>query len=164
MARTADAKGSDIFLDSSQVYSTIGKAIEQFVDEEKVAPLFKKESVSIGILLIDPRATIVLSLGKSNREVSFGEVAATPDSAVALTANAAHELLSGRRNLGRVTAANEIDLVGDRSSLAILLSFPERVRPYYKVALVNQRRSDLLVDWDKEPPLRRRNEPIPSSS
>ncbi len=136
------------------MHSTIGVAIQRFVEREDVTPPFGQENLTVGILLNDPQANIVVSLNGENGSVTFDREALPPDSAVSMSANTAHDLISGQRNLGKVTSANEIVVVGDRQALAVLSPFPESVRPHYKAALGDERRSDLLVNWDKEPQLK----------
>ncbi|HKG36501.1 MAG TPA: SCP2 sterol-binding domain-containing protein [Solirubrobacterales bacterium] len=133
------------FSDAQEVYDTIGRLFRDLIDDEELAPRFRKADTIVQYRYSEPESTITVRLQENeDGEVAFGETAMEPEVTMTMKADTAHRFWLGKVNVTMAIARGEIKAEGPVAKILRLVPLTKPVFPRYRGLLEESGREDLI--------------------
>ena len=134
------------FKDSDEVYDTLGRLFAEIIEDEELAPKFKKANTIVRYEHTEPDAviTVLIKDGEEAR-VDIGETDLEPEVAMTMAADTAHRFWLGQVNVTVALARGEIKATGPVAKILKLVPLTKPLFPRYKALLEARVRSDLAA-------------------
>jgi putative sterol carrier protein len=133
------------FKDAQEVYDTIGKLFVDIVEDEELAPKFRKANTIVRYEYSDPESVITVRLQEGQPgNVDFGESDMEPEVTMTMEADTAHRFWLGNVNVTVALARGQIKAKGPVAKILKLVPLTKPIFPRYKAELEAQGRQDLI--------------------
>lgn len=134
------------FTDAQEVYDTLGRLFVEIVDDEELAPKFRKANTIVRYEHSDPEAVITVRMkeGEESR-VDFGESELEPEVTMTMEADTAHRYWLGQVNVTVALARGQIKATGPVAKILKLVPLTKPLFPRYKALLEESGRADLAA-------------------
>jgi putative sterol carrier protein len=133
------------FKDAQEVYDTIGKLFVDIVEDEELAPKFRKANTIVRYEYSDPESVITVRLQEGQPgNVDFGESDMEPEVTMSMEADTAHRFWLGNVNVTVALARGQIKAKGPVAKILKLVPLTKPIFPRYKAELEAQGRQDLI--------------------
>jgi putative sterol carrier protein len=133
------------FKDAQEVYDTIGKLFVDIVEDEELAPKFRRANTIVRYEYSDPESVITVRLQEGQPgNVDFGESDMEPEVTMTMEADTAHRFWLGNVNVTVALARGQIKAKGPVAKILKLVPLTKPIFPRYKAELEAQGRQDLI--------------------
>jgi putative sterol carrier protein len=133
------------FKDAQEVYDTIGKLFVDIVEDEELAPKFRRANTIVRYEYSDPESVITVRLQEGQPgNVDFGESDMEPEVTMSMEADTAHRFWLGNVNVTVALARGQIKAKGPVAKILKLVPLTKPIFPRYKAELEAQGRQDLI--------------------
>ena len=101
------------FNSADQVYETLGQLVRDVVVSGGLGPQLQLTNASVQLALSDPQTTITLAFAEGeDPTVDLGATGVSPTLTLQMSADTAHEIFSGQRNLFAALDDGRLTLLG----------------------------------------------------
>jgi putative sterol carrier protein len=133
------------FKDAQEVYDTIGKLFVDIVEDEELAPKFRRANTIVRYEYSDPESVITVRVQEGQPgNVDFGESDMEPEVTMSMEADTAHRFWLGNVNVTVALARGQIKAKGPVAKILKLVPLTKPIFPRYKAELEAQGRQDLI--------------------
>jgi putative sterol carrier protein len=133
------------FKDAQEVYDTIGKLFVDIVEDEELAPKFRRANTIVRYEYSDPESVITVRVQEGQPgNVDFGESDMEPEVTMSMEADTAHRFWLGNVNVTVALARGQIKAKGPVAKILKLVPLTKPIFPRYKAQLEAQGRQDLI--------------------
>ena len=133
------------FKDAQEVYDTLGRLFAEIVDDEELAPKFRKANTIVQYQYRDPESQITVKLIEGeDGQVDCGETTMEPEVVMTMEADTAHRFWLGKVNVTVALARGQMKAKGPVAKILKLVPLTKPVFPRYKAQLEAQGRDDLV--------------------
>ncbi len=132
------------FETADEVYETLGKLFAEIVNDDELAPKFRRANTIVRYEYSEPESAITVRLQEGQPgDVDFGESEMEPEVVMTMAADTAHRFWLGQVNVTSAMAQGEIKGEGPVQKVLRLVPLAKPVFPRYKAQLIEQGREDL---------------------
>jgi putative sterol carrier protein len=133
------------FKSEQEVYDHIGKLFQDLVDDEELAPKFKKANTIVQYQYRDPDSQITVKMVEGqDSQVDLGASEMEPEVVMTMDADTAHRFWLGKVNVTVALARGQMKAKGPVAKILKLVPLVKPVFPRYKSQLEAAGRSDLV--------------------
>ena len=134
------------FRDAQEVYDTLGQLFVEIVEDEELAPKFRKANTIVRYEHSDPEAVITVRIKEGEEsQVDFGETELEPEVTMTMEADTAHRFWLGQVNVTVALARGQIKATGPVAKILKLVPLTKPLFPRYKALLEERGRADLAT-------------------
>ena len=134
------------FKDAEEVYDTLGQLFVEIIEDEELAPKFKKANTIVRYDHSDPDAVITVRIQEGeDARVDFGDSDLEPEVTMTMAADTAHRFWLGQVNVTVALARGEIKATGPVAKILKLVPLTKPLFPRYKALLEARGRTDLAA-------------------
>ena len=133
------------FKTEQEVYDHIGKLFQDLVDDEELAPKFKKANTVVQYRYREPDSQITVKMMEGeDGQVDLGPSELEPEVIMTMDADTAHRFWLGKVNVTVALARGQMRAKGPVAKILKLVPLVKPVFPRYKAQLEAAGRSDLV--------------------
>lgn len=133
------------FKDDQEVYQYIGKLFEDLLQDDVLAPQFKKANTVVQYQYRNPESQITVKMvDGEDGQVDLGSTELQPEVVMSMDADTAHRFWLGKVNVTVALARGQMKAKGPVAKILKLVPLVKPVFPRYRAELENAGRSDLL--------------------
>jgi putative sterol carrier protein len=133
------------FKSEQEVYDHIGKLFQEIVDDEELAPKFKKANTIVQYQYREPDSQITVKMVEGEEgQVDLGPSEMEPEVIMTMDADTAHRFWLGKVNVTVALARGQMKAKGPVAKILKLVPLVKPVFPRYKAQLEAAGRSDLV--------------------
>jgi hypothetical protein len=145
--RTGEREEGEVayFKDAQEVYDHIGKLLAGLVDDEELAPRFRRANTVVQWRYRDPDSQITARLMEDkDGQVDLGPTELEPEVVMTMDADTAHRFWLGQVNVTVALARGQMKAKGPVAKILKLVPLVKPVFPRYKAQLEADGRADLI--------------------
>jgi putative sterol carrier protein len=132
------------FNDADEVYRYIGKLFQDLIQDDELAPRFRKANTIVQYQFRNPESQITVKmLEGEDSEVDLGETGMDPEVVMSMDADTAHRFWLGKVNVTVALARGQMKAKGPVAKILKLVPLVKPVFPRYREMLEQAGRSDL---------------------
>lgn len=133
------------FADANDVYATLGKMLEEVLDDEELGPKYSRADTVIRWVYTDPDALITVELREGARvRVEYGPTELQPEVTMTMAADVGHRFWLGELNVAVALTRGQIKVSGPADKILRLVPIAVRSFPRYRRLLAERGRSEAL--------------------
>jgi hypothetical protein len=133
------------FRDAEEVYSFMGRLLEQLGEDEELGPLFRRANTIVRYELRNPASVITLKLlDGEESQVDCGETTLEPEVTMTMDADVAHRFWLGKVSPTVALARGQMRAKGPVAKILKLVPATKPAFPRYEKMLADAGREDLL--------------------
>jgi hypothetical protein len=133
------------FKDAQEVYDHIGKLLQGLVDDDELAPKFRRADTIVQWQYRDPESQITARLKEDEEgRVDLGATDLEPEVVMTMDADTAHRFWLGNVNVTIALARGQMKAKGPVAKILKLVPLVKPVFPRYKAQLEADGRRDLV--------------------
>ncbi len=133
------------FKTEQEVYDHIGRLFQELVDDEELAPKFKKANTIVQYQYRDPESQITVKMVEGeDGQVDLGTSEMQPEVIMTMDADTAHRFWLGKVNVTVALARGQMKAKGPVAKILKLVPLVKPVFPRYKSQLEAAGRGDLI--------------------
>jgi len=133
------------FKDAQEVYDHIGKLLVGLVDDDELAPKFRRANTIVQWQYRNPDSQITARLTEDQEgQVDLGPTQLEPEVVMTMDADTAHRFWLGKVNVTVALARGQMKAKGPVAKILKLVPLVKPVFPRYRAMLEDAGRQDLL--------------------
>ncbi|MDX6666671.1 MAG: hypothetical protein QOK04_51 [Solirubrobacteraceae bacterium] len=133
------------FKDEQEVYAFIGKLFEDLVEDDELAPKFRKANTIVQYQYRNPESQITVKmLEDEDGQVDLGATDMEPEVVMTMEADTAHLFWLGKVNVTVALARGQMKAKGPVAKILKLVPLVKPVFPRYRAQLEQAGRNDLV--------------------
>ena len=133
------------FKSEQEVYDFIGKLFQDLVQDDELAPKFRKANTIVQYQYRNPESQITVKMREGEEgQVDFGSTEMEPEVVMTMEADTAHKFWLGKVNVTVALARGQMKAKGPVAKILKLVPLVKPVFPRYRQQLADAGREDLV--------------------
>ena len=133
------------FSDADEVYRYLGQLFLDLLEDEELAPRFRKANTIVRYVYRNPEAQVTVKLLEGEEgQVDLGPSELAPEVTMTMDADIAHRFWLGKVNVTMAMARGQIKTKGPVAKVLALVPLVKNVFPRYRAQLEAAGRADLV--------------------
>jgi putative sterol carrier protein len=143
--RLAEETDVPYFKDEQEVYQYIGKLFQDLMEDDELAPQFKRANTVVQYQYRNPESQITVKmLEGEDGQVDLGTTELEPEVVMSMEADTAHRFWLGKVNVTVALARGQMKAKGPVAKILKLVPLVKPVFPRYRAELEDAGRGDLI--------------------